>query len=164
MKIIQVSISDLIPYHRNARTHSKSQVEQIANSIQEFGFTNPVLIDGHNGVIAGHGRLQAAGILGMDSVPCIQLTDMTDLQKRAYIIADNKLALNAGWDDELLKMELTELHELDFDLELIGFSPTDLTLAMGLGVDFAPGLESDQGRLDQLSPIKCPACGHEFHK
>ncbi len=164
MQIEQVAISELIPYARNSRTHSDEQVAQIAASIKEFGWTNPILIDGESGIIAGHGRLLAARKLGMKEVPVIQLSGMTDTQKKAYIIADNKLALNAGWDDELLRLELEELNVEEFKMELLGFDANELNLAMGLGVDFKPGTEDDQGKLDELAPIICPSCGHEFHK
>ncbi len=120
-QIEQVSIGALIPYARNSRTHSDAQVAQIAASIREFGFTNPVLIDQGDGIIAGHGRTLAARKLGLDEVPCIRLSNLTDAQKKAYIIADNKLALNAGWDDDLLKVELEDLALLDFDLTLLGW-------------------------------------------
>jgi len=126
MQIEQVAISELIPYARNSRTHSDEQVAQIAASIKEFGWTNPILIDGESGIIAGHGRLLAARKLGMAEVPVIQLDGMTDTQKRAYIIADNKLALNAGWDDELLRLELGELDLEGFDLELTGFTQEEI--------------------------------------
>jgi len=149
---------------RNSRTHSDAQVAQIAASVREFGWTNPVLIDGENGIIAGHGRVLAARKLGMDDVPCIELAGLTDTQRRAYIIADNKLALNGGWDDELLAVELGELNAADFDMALIGFDAAGLALAMGLGADFEPGTEDDQGKLDEKDPTICPACGHEFHK
>ena len=112
----------LIPYARNSRTHSPEQVAQIAASIKEFGFTNPILIDEENGIIAGHGRLLAAQKLGIEEVPVIVMRGLTDAQKKAYVIADNKLALNAGWDDEMLRVEFAELEELGFDLELTGFS------------------------------------------
>ena len=118
----RVAIDSLIPYIRNSRTHSDEQVAQIAASIKEFGFTNPILIDGEGGIIAGHGRVMAARKLGIGEVPCITLDYLTDAQKRAYIIADNKLALNAGWDDEMLRVELDELGEMGFDLEMTGFS------------------------------------------
>jgi ParB-like chromosome segregation protein Spo0J len=121
MKIEQIPTADLIPYARNTRTHSPEQVAQIAGSIREFGFTNPVLIDGENGIIAGHGRVMAASKLGLAKVPCIRLAHLTETQKRAYIIADNKLALNAGWDEEMLGIELASLREDDFDLDLLGF-------------------------------------------
>lgn len=117
-----ISVDLLIPYARNSRTHSVEQVAQVAASIKEFGFTNPILIDGDNGIIAGHGRLLAAQKLGLKEVPVIELAHLTESQKRAYIIADNKLALNAGWDDELLRVEFDALGEAGFDLELTGFS------------------------------------------
>ena len=97
------SVDGLIPYARNARTHSEAQIAQIAGSIREFGFTNPVLLDGENGILAGHGRVLAARQLGMDQVPCIELAHLSAAQRRAYILADNKLALNAGWDEALLE-------------------------------------------------------------
>jgi site-specific DNA-methyltransferase (adenine-specific) len=126
MKIEQLPTDTLIPYARNTRTHSEAQVAQIAGSIREFGFTNPVLIDGENGIIAGHGRVLAAQKLGLGKVPCIRLSHLTDTQRRAYIIADNKLALNAGWDEELLGLELADLREDGFDLELTGFDGDEL--------------------------------------
>jgi DNA modification methylase len=119
-------VSSLLPYARNARTHSESQVRQIADSIKEFGFTNPVLVDGSDGIIAGHGRVMAAKLMGLESVPVIRLSHLTEAQKRAYIIADNKLALNAGWDEDLLAAELEELQDLDFDLSLIGFGEDEI--------------------------------------
>ena len=120
----------LIPYARNARTHSDAQIDQIVASIREFGWTNPVLVDGANGVIAGHGRLLAARKLGIASVPVIELAGFSEAQKRAYVLADNKLALNAGWDEALLALELADLQEMDFDLELSGFSADEI-LAIG---------------------------------
>jgi len=111
----------LIPYVNNSRTHDNNQVKQIASSIKEFGFTNPILIDEDNGIIAGHGRLLAADLLGMDEVPTITLKGLTEAQRKAYVIADNQLALNAGWDLNSLKVELDRLAELDFDVDLLGF-------------------------------------------
>ncbi len=131
LTIAYKKIKELIPYCNNSRTHSDEQVLQIASSIKEFGFTNPVLIDGQGGIIAGHGRIMAAQKLKMEEVPTITLSDLSEAQKKAYIIADNKLALNSGWDDELLKIELEQLKELDFDLGLIGFSDDELALLMG---------------------------------
>ena len=122
------NVADLIPYARNSRTHSDAQVAQIAASIREFGFTNPVLVDGANGVIAGHGRILAARKLGMDTVPVIELAHLSEAQKRAYVIADNKLALNAGWDDEMLRLEISELTDVGFDVSLLGFSDEELAL------------------------------------
>ena len=125
MNIEQVKIDKLIPYARNSRTHSDAQVAQIAASIKEFGFTNPVLIDETGSIIAGHGRVMAARKLAITDVPSIRLTHLTEAQKKAYVIADNKLALNAGWDNEMLALELAEIGELGFDLELIGFDPSE---------------------------------------
>ncbi len=116
-----VPIDDLIPYVNNSRTHSDEQVAQVAASINEFGFTNPVLIDESGSIIAGHGRVQAAKKLKMDSVPCITLSGLTEAQKKAYVIADNQLALNAGWDLDTLKLEIDTLKELEFDIDLLGF-------------------------------------------
>lgn len=123
---IKKNVADLIPYARNSRMHSEDQVLQIAASIKEFGFTNPVLIDKENGIIAGHGRVLAAKKLDMKQVPCIVADDWTDAQKKAYVIADNKLALNAGWDNAMLALEFAELQELGFDLSLTGFSDAEL--------------------------------------
>ena len=122
IQITEKLVSELIPYANNSRTHSDEQVAQIAASIKEFGWTNPILIDGENSIIAGHGRLMAARKLGYDKVPTIQLKDLSEAQKKAYIIADNKLALNAGWDNDLLNIEFQQLEEMGFDLEMTGFS------------------------------------------
>jgi ParB-like chromosome segregation protein Spo0J len=131
------SLDDLVPYAKNPRTHSEEQISQIAASIQEFGFTNPILIDGNRRVIAGHGRLAAAKELGMETVPCIDLSHMTEGQKRAYIIADNKIALNGGWNEDLLRVELTALKELGADLQLTGFDVTELAdIMLGKDVEF----------------------------
>lgn len=121
LKIVYKKTDDLIPYARNSRTHDDAQVAQIAASIKEFGWTNPILLDGENGIIAGHGRVMAAQKLGESKVPTIELAHMTDIQKRAYIIADNKLALNAGWDIKMLKLEFEDLQAFDFDATLTGF-------------------------------------------
>jgi len=126
LKIEQVKIDALIPYARNSRTHSDAQVAQIAASIKEFGFTNPVLIDETGSIIAGHGRVMAARKLAITDVPSIRLTHLTDAQKKAYVIADNKLALNAGWDDEMLAVELSDLKDMGFDLDLTGFSTDEI--------------------------------------
>ena len=120
-------VAELIPYARNSRTHSDEQVSQIAASIKEWGWTTPVLIDPEGGLIAGHGRILAAQKLGIADVPCMVAEGWTDAQKKAYVIADNKLALNAGWDDDMLKVELGELDELDFDLSLTGFDDDELS-------------------------------------
>jgi hypothetical protein len=125
LEITYRATSELIPYARNSRTHSEEQVAQIAASIQEFGFTNPVLID-EKGIIAGHGRIMGARKLGMDEVPTITLHGLTDSQRKAYIIADNRLALNAGWDDEMLRLEIADLKEDGFDLDLLGFEDDEI--------------------------------------
>ncbi len=126
MKITQKNVDSLIPYVKNSRTHSDAQIAQIAASIKEFGWTNPILVDGDNGIIAGHGRLMAARKLGYKEVPTIELADLTETQKRAYIIADNRLALNAGWDNEMLTIELNDLLADGFALELLGFDADEL--------------------------------------
>lgn len=126
MQIEQLKTEDLLSYARNSRTHSEAQVDQIAASIKEFGFTNPVLIDGDGQIIAGHGRVMAARKLKLSEVPCIRLIHLTETQKKAYVIADNKLALNAGWDDELLALEIEDLKEENFDLSLLGFTQDEL--------------------------------------
>lgn len=126
MQIKKVEVEKLIPYVRNSRTHSDAQVAQIAASIKEFGWTNPILVDGENGIIAGHGRLLAARKLGAKDVPVIELAHLTESQKRAYVIADNQLAMNAGWDTAMLTLELADLKDSEFDLDLIGFDAKEL--------------------------------------
>ena len=143
--IVSRKVEDLIPYARNSRTHSDAQVAQIAASVREFGWTNPVLVDGENGIIAGHGRILAARKLGMAEVPCIELAGLSDTQRRAYIIADNKLALNGGWDDELLALELGELNAADFDMALVGFDAGELSAAMGLDEE----LDGEAPKIDE---------------
>lgn len=125
-RIESLPTADLVPYARNARTHSDAQVAQIAASIREFGFTNPVLIGADNGIIAGHGRVLAARQLGLAEVPCVRLGHLTDVQRRAYVLADNRLALSAGWDEAMLALELSALRIDDFDLELTGFEPGEI--------------------------------------
>ena len=124
--ITQRKVDELIPYARNSRTHSDEQVAQIAASIKEFGWTNPILIDGEGVIIAGHGRLLAARKLGYEEVPTIELRDLTEAQKKAYVIADNRLALNAGWDNEMLTLELGELAAEGYNLDLLGFDTKEL--------------------------------------
>ena len=124
----------LIPYVNNSRTHSDAQVAQVAASIKEFGFTNPILVDESNGIIAGHGRLMAAQKLGLDEVPTITLAGLTDAQRKAYVIADNQLALNSGWDIDTLKVEVQRLTELDFNLDLLGFDD-DFLKGLDIGLD-----------------------------
>ena len=121
MKVAKIPVGELIPYVNNSRTHSDAQVAQIAASIKEFGWTNPILVDGEKGIIAGHGRLMAARKLGMKEVPVIELKHLTDAQKKALVIADNKLGLNSEWDEELLKIEFQDLLDGGFNINLTGF-------------------------------------------
>lgn len=148
-KLIELPVADLKPWDRNARTHSKKQVRQIADSIKLFGFTNPILVDRDNTILAGHGRVAAAKLLGMMTVPCLRIEHMTPEEKRAYVIADNKLALNAGWDEDLLAQELEELHALDlsFDVSITGFSIAE---ADSLIAETAP--EDDDDPKDDALP------------
>jgi hypothetical protein len=139
LHVEQISVANLIPFAKNSRTHSDSQVAQIAGSIREFGFTNPLLIDEKNGVIAGHGRLLAARKLNLEEVPCIRLEGLSDAQKRAYVIADNKIALNAGWDEKLLALELKELGDLGFATDSTGFTSEEIA-ALSMD-DIAPTAE-----------------------
>ena len=139
MRLKTEQIANLISYEFNSRTHSDEQVSQIAESIGEFGFTNPILIDESNNIIAGHGRLMAAQILGLKEVPVIVLDGLSDTQKKAYVIADNQLALNAGWDLDKLKLEIDTLKELDFDIDLLRFDD-----------DFLDRLLSDRASQDSI--------------
>ena len=141
MQVVYKSVTTLNPYGNNSRTHSDDQIKQIVASINEFGFTNPILIDENDVIIAGHGRLLAAKNLSMDEVPTITLTGLTDEQKIAYVIADNKLALNAGWDNEKLVSELKNLMDLDYDLGLTGFDPEEIEDLMPVEVN--PGLTDE---------------------
>jgi len=143
-----MSVEALIPYARNSRTHSEDQVAQIAASIREFGFTNPVLVDGKGEIIAGHGRVMAAKVLGLAEVPVLVLDHLTDAQRRAYVIADNQLALQAGWDQELLAVELADLSAAGFDLALTGFSDEELADLLG-------DIEETE-RADEAAPIAEP--------
>jgi DNA modification methylase len=156
--IEMLSTTALTPWKRNARTHSKKQLRQIADSIKEFGFTNPVLIDRQNQILAGHGRVEAAKLLGMEEVPCVRLEHMTEAQKRAYVLADNKLALNAGWDYELLAEELKELSAtgLDIDVGLTGFSIAEVDSIIADAAPEEPG-NPDDDRLPEVDPasVRC---------
>ena len=161
-KVEQWPIEKLVPYARNARTHSDEQISQLAASIKEWGWTTPVLADEDGSIIAGHGRVIAARRLGMTSLPVMVANGWSEAQKRAYVIADNKLALNAGWDNELLALELAELGDLGFDVDLTGFKAEEIQTLKP--PDFEPDTEEDQGKLDELDPkwIACPHCGKEF--
>ena len=144
LNVQQIALEQLVPYARNARTHSDSQVAQIAGSIAEFGFVNPVLVGGDNIIIAGHGRVMAAKKLGLQTVPTIKLDHLTENQRRALVIADNKIAENAGWDEELLRLELQNLADEDFDLDLLGFDDVELDdLLASLDDDEAAALDEN---------------------
>lgn len=126
LKIEYKKVDDLLPYARNARTHSESQVNQLAASIKEFGFNNPVAIDANGMILCGHGRVMAAKKLGLEEVPTVSLSHLSPTQKKAYILADNKLALNAGWDNDMLKLELEDLKLENFDLNIAGFDDKEI--------------------------------------
>lgn len=157
-------IESLIPSARNSRTHSDEQVAQIAASMQEWGWTNPVLVDESDTIIAGHGRIMAARKLGHSEAPVMVARGWTDAQKRAYMIADNKLALNAGWDEALLKLELVEIGGEGFDLPLIGFSHDELSALMDAEGDGGSGESAggEGGQGEGEADYRCPACGHEW--
>lgn len=160
-KIEQRSVAELIPYAANSRTHSDAQVAQIAASIREFGWTVPILISGDNTIIAGHGRLLAARKLGMDEVPAIILDHLSKAQQRALVIADNQLALNAGWDMDMLKAEIEDLNLDGFDLDLLGFDASALDKILNdAALQEAPDefKEVDEEALGH----SCPKCGFEF--
>jgi ParB family chromosome partitioning protein len=151
---------DLTKYPKNSRLHSKLQVDQIAASMREFGFTNPILIDEDGMIIAGHGRLAAAEKIGLAEVPCITLAGLTNVQKQALVIADNKLALNASWDEDLLAGELGEIASEEFDLSVIGFSAK--ALDEFLAADALDPTMPDLGPKKMISAHTCPACGHQW--
>lgn len=176
LKITSRKIDELLPYARNARTHSDTQVSQVAASIVEFGWTNPILTDGNNGVVAGHCRLSAAKKLrdagtnipywkDVTEVPTIDLAHLTKAQKKAYVLADNKLALNAGWAEDLLVLELTDLQDDGFDLDIVGFDPSEIdALFANDQADQEPGasqtreIDADEFQME----CRCPKCGFEF--
>lgn len=141
LQVVYRRPEELVPYARNARTHSPEQVQRIAASIREFGFTQPILLDGENGVLAGHGRLAAAQLLKLERVPTIDLTGLTKAQQRAYILADNRIALDAGWDEAMLGIEIEELSAMDFDLSVTGFSDEEIEQALANGANDAEAQE-----------------------
>jgi ParB-like chromosome segregation protein Spo0J len=153
-RLEHLPLAELVPYARNSRTHSPEQVGQLAASIREFGFTNPILIDEAGGIIAGHGRVMAAQSIGLDRVPCLRLTHLTDAQKRAYVIADNKLALNAGWDQDVLAAEIRALQLLEFDIGLTGFGDKELG-ELFAALDLSP--EGGTGGQDPEAALPVPA-------
>jgi ParB-like chromosome segregation protein Spo0J len=166
-KLTMIPTDSLIPYARNSRTHSEAQVSQIAASIKEFGFTNPVLIDESGGIIAGHGRVMAARKLGMAEVPCITLAGLTESQRRAYVIADNRLAELAGWDSQMLALEMSELKLGGYDLSLtawtaaeadeIGFTADASTVS-----DAIRSLTTAATDKEPPLPKMCPHCGEQL--
>lgn len=169
------SVDALIPYARNARTHSPEQVQKLAGSIKEFGFINPVIISDDGCVLAGHGRIMAAQKLGIKQVPCVVESHLTEAQKKAYILADNRLALDSGWDEEMLKIEISELKEMDFNLDSIGFDGVEIDeIFKDHDVqEFTENLtedkdthskELDLGDFDQDKfKHTCPRCGMRFN-
>jgi ParB-like chromosome segregation protein Spo0J len=152
-QIVEREISSLRPYNRNSRTHSKKQIKQIAASIDRFGFTNPVLVTDDGEIIAGHGRVEGARQLGWKRVPTLALSHLTDPERRAYVLADNKLALNAGWDRDILAIELQGLVDLEFDVELTGFSLAEIDFVL----DEAG--EADPGGADASEDLVPAGCG-----
>lgn len=162
MRIEFMPVAGLLPYVANARTHSPEQVKQIVDSILEFGFTNPVLIDANNELVAGHGRVMAAKELGHDLVPCIRLGHLTELQIRAYRLADNKIALNSGWDMTKLAAEVDALQKLDVDLMVAGFNEDEIAkMIAGLVPPMAP---ADFPAVDENihTEHQCPKCGYKW--
>ena len=157
--IEQIDLKKLIPYARNSRTHSDIQVSQIAASIREFGFTNPVLITENYDILAGHGRVLAAKKLGMDSVPCIKVDHLNEFQRKAYIIADNQLALNSDWNFDMLSVEIDELNDVKFDVSLLAF--TNEQLAEMIGSPEEPVEPKEDLIADKKTTI-CPKCHWEF--
>ena len=152
--IEQIPTVELVPYARNSRTHSDEQVAQIAASIREFGFCNPVLIDAEGTIIAGHGRVMAATRMKLETVPCLRLSHLTDAQKRAYVIADNRIALSSGWDEAMLANELNDLHADEFDLSVLGFDADELTALMDLDLT---GEEEPSGEIVEDEVPEPPA-------
>ena len=162
LKVAERPISELKPYKRNARRHSDKQLQQIANSIETFGFTNPILIDADGRILAGHGRVEAAKRLGHQTVACIAISDLTDDEKRAYVIADNRIAELAGWDAELLSVELQHLTEIDlsFDVEVTGFDTAEIEVLIDGGRSFDKGLgrslKKTPEKRSPTQPTTCP--------
>ena len=165
MKIEKIKTEKLIPYARNAKKHDEIQISKIAGSIREFGFNNPVLIDGENGIIAGHGRVMAAQKLGLADVPCIRLGHLSDTQRRAYILADNKLAeIGGGWDEEMLALEIGELREVDFDLDLIGLDNDKIESILNPSEPMQETPPDGFPDVDENinTEHECPKCGYRW--
>lgn len=167
IEVVYRPIDSIAPYAKNARMHSEAQVDEIVASINEFGWTNPVLIDEQGGIIAGHGRAMAARKLGLAEVPCVVLTGLTKAQRRAYLLADNKLALNASWDKALLAQELDALKMLEFNIDVIGFSGAEVEKILSDYAKDIAGPTPPEGA-KELDPDgyefdhRCPKCGFEF--
>jgi len=169
MKVINKKINSLVLYENNSRLHSDEQINQIVNSISEFGFTNPILIDENQMVLAGHGRLKAAEILDLKNVPTIQISNLSESQKKAYVIADNKLALNADWNDDLLQNEVLNLVNENIDLTLLGFNQNEIDSFLNHNLNEQLDFEKDytgskEILLNDINKFdnKCPRCGFEF--
>ena len=163
-------VDKLIPYARNARTHSEVQIAQIAASIKEFGFLSPVIISKDNTILCGHGRYYAAQKLGLEKIPCIQEKYLTEAQKRAYILADNKISQNAGWDEDLLRIEITDLQGTDFDVALTGFEDYEITDLFAVQEEhpkegkMAENKEYDEEEFgDEEFEHECPRCGFRYN-
>jgi ParB-like chromosome segregation protein Spo0J len=152
-----IATDKLVSYDRNPRTHSAAQIDKLVASVREFGFTNPILTDGKRGVVAGHGRLLAARKLGMAVVPTLELSHLTPAQRRAYVIADNRLALDAGWDEDLLALELGELRDDAYDLEVIGFEDHELASLLD-----EPAPPEPRGATRNKRTVECPHCHEQF--
>lgn len=167
-QLVMMPLIDLVPYANNARVHSKAQIAQLRASLREFGFVTPVLIDWDNNIIAGHGRVEAARAEGMTEVPCVLVTNLTEAQRKAYILADNRLSEMASWDEPTLRMELESLDQLNFDVGVIGFAPEDIALLIPSGVDHRTGdavdLDDDQETAsgEERKIMHCPKCGFIF--
>lgn len=166
-QIVKRQVADLTPYARNSRQHSQAQIAQIAASIKEWGWTQPIIIDDEGGILAGHGRLLAAQHLGLEEVPCVVATGWSEAKRRAYVIADNRLAETATWDQAMLATELQDLAALDFDLSLVGFDGEELARLLE-GEEDQPGEEPDSP--DEFKEVdedidtdhECPKCGYRW--
>jgi ParB family chromosome partitioning protein len=165
LRVEALAVEQVIPHAGNAKLHPPEQVAQIAASIQAFGFNDPVAVDEKNVIIEGHGRLLAARQLGLKTVPVIRLPHLSEAQKKAYILAHNKLCLNTGWYLDLLRLELQRLQELDFDLNLSGFRPAEIEILFTLPSfpDTEPELTAEGMSAQDTKPVQCPACGERFH-
>ena len=168
-KMQMVEASKLVPYVNNARTHSAAQISKLRASIREFGFINPVIIDGNYGIIAGHGRVVAAQEEGLAEVPCVLVDHLTEAQKKAYILADNRYAQDAGWDEELLRIEIEGLQAEDFDVSLTGFRDDEITDLFALKDDEPDDPEGNNKEYgeeefgDEEFDHECPRCGFRFN-